>query len=329
MEKADELADFAASQSEGYVIGGTAWDLTNTRRVERDQLDLVVIDEAGQFSLAKTMAVSVAAPRLFLLGDPQQLPQVTQGQHPDPVDLSALGWLIGNEPVLSPDLGYFLDTTWRMHPALTAPVSRLAYAGQLQSREEVTTARSLQGVQPGLHLRLIEHHDNSSSSPEEAAAVVALVDDLLDRTWTDPRDDAAAQGRPLEQRDILVVAAYNSQVATIAAALANSGLDEVAVGTVDKFQGREAPVAILSMAASAPSDVSRGIGFLLNRNRLNVAISRAQHAAYIVHSPLLVDLAPRSPSELTTLGAFLGLRDQAVDTPNTPWAATATPVDIT
>ena len=144
LAKADDLAEFAAGHAragQGYVVGGTAWDLTSTRRVGRGQLDLVVVDEAGQFSLAKTLACSVAGARLLLLGDPQQLPQVSQGTHPDPVDASALGWLIGDEPVLSPDLGYFLETTWRMHPALTDPISRLSYAGQLRSETSVTAAR--------------------------------------------------------------------------------------------------------------------------------------------------------------------------------------------
>ena len=119
LDKADDLAGFAAGNARaglGYVLGGTAWDLTNTRRVDRGQLDLVVVDEAGQFSLAKTLACSVAGARLLLLGDPQQLAQVSQGTHPDPVDASALGWLIADEPVLPAELGYFLETTWRMHP---------------------------------------------------------------------------------------------------------------------------------------------------------------------------------------------------------------------
>lgn len=312
LESADRLAEFAAGQPGGYVIGGTAWDLTNTRRVAREQLDLVVIDEAGQYSLAKTLAVSVAGSRLLLLGDPQQLPQVTQGSHPDPVDLSALGWLIGGAPVLPPELGYFLSTTWRMHPGLAAAVSRLSYAGQLSSRVDVTRARALAGVDPGIHVRTVEHHDNQTSSVEEAQAVVDLVHELLGRQWDAPDEEGPA--RPLTPRDIIIITPYNAQVAMLTSVLGEAGLGDVAVGTVDKFQGREAPVAILSMAASAPGDVSRGIEFLLDRNRLNVAISRAKHAAYVVRSPRLTDLAPRTPAELTALGAFIGLCEQAVST---------------
>jgi len=333
LDKADDLAAFASGHvraGRGYVIGGTAWDLTNTKRVGRGQLDLVVVDEAGQFSLAKTLACSVAGDRLLLLGDPQQLPQVSQGTHPDPVDASALGWLIGDEPVLPRKLGYFLETTWRMHPALTEPVSRLSYAGQLRAEASVTGARTLEGVQPGLHVRLVDHHDNSTWSPEEAAVVRDLVLDLLGRTWHDPgeRDpDGAAVGpRPLQPADVIVITPYNGQVGQLRRTLDDAGLTGVRVGTVDKFQGQEAAVAILSMAASSHSDVSRGMGFLLDRHRLNVAISRGQHCAYVVRSTVLTDFAPRTPGELIDLGAFLGLCEAAVSTTErTPAAGSVVP----
>ena len=311
----DALASFAARQQGGYVIGGTAWDLCHEGRVTRGQLDLLVIDEAGQFSLAKTLAVSLAADRLLLLGDPQQLPQVSQGSHPDPVDDSALGWLIGGEPVLPASHGYFLETTWRMHPALTEPVSRLAYAGRLFSEESVTAARSLAGVEPGLHVREVDHHDNATWSPEEAQVVLDLARGLLGRTWTAPDEESARRpGRPLAQGDICVITPYNAQVGLLRVVLDEAGLVDVPVGTVDRFQGREAPVVIVSMAASAHADVSRGIGFLLDRHRLNVAVSRGKWAAYLVRSVALTDFAPRSPAELIALGAFLGLCEGAAST---------------
>jgi predicted RecB family nuclease len=321
LERADELAGFTArleAEGTGYVVGGTAWDLTSTKRIGRGQLDLVVVDEAGQFSLAKTLACAVAGSRLLLLGDPQQLPQVSQGTHPDPVDASALGWLIGDEPVLPSSLGYFLETTWRMHPALTEPVSRLSYAGQLRAHEAVTAARTLDGVEPGLHLRLVDHHDNSTFSPEEAEVVRDLVQDLLGRPWHDP-SEKGPDGRPVGPRllaptDVLVITPYNGQVGRIRRTLDDAGLTEVAVGTVDKFQGQEAPVAILSMAASSHSDVSRGMGFLLDRHRLNVAVSRGKHSAFVVRSKVLTDFAPRTPNELVALGGFLGLCASSVTT---------------
>ena len=329
LARPDDLADFAAAHraaGRGYVIGGTAWDLTNPARVERGQLDLLVVDEAGQFSLAKTLAVSVAARRLLLLGDPQQLPQVTTGTHAEPIDVAALAWLAGGEPVLPSTLGYFLATTWRMHPALTATVSDLAYSGRLAANGPVTAARTLEGVEPGLHVRLVGHRDNSTHSPEEAAAVLGLVRDLLERTWHDP-SETDADGRPLgprpmTARDVIVITPYNAQVGLLRRVLDDADLPDVAVGTVDRFQGQEAAVAILSMAASSHSDVSRGMGFLLDRHRLNVAVSRGQHSAFVVRSEVLTEFSPRSADELVALGAFLRLCHAAVST------TTAEPVPV-
>ncbi|HRA26468.1 TM0106 family RecB-like putative nuclease [Ornithinibacter sp.] len=322
LPKADDLAAFAAQHDQvgrGYVIGGSAWDLTNERRVARDQLDLLVIDEAGQFSVAKTLAVGVCARRLLLLGDPQQLPQVSTGVHAQPVDESALGWLAAGEPVLPAHLGYFLETTRRMHPDLTTVVSDLAYDGALTSYEQVTAARRLDGIRPGLHVVVVDHLDNSTESLEEAEAVCSLAQTLIGRMWHDPSatdgprapapggPGAPAPGRPLTARDLIVITPYNRQADRIRAVLRGAGLEDVRVGTVDKFQGQEAPVAILSMAASSHSEVSRGMGFLLDRHRLNVGISRGQYAAYVVRSRVLTDFSPGSPDELIALGAFLRL----------------------
>ena len=319
LEKADHLRLFidgraADSPDSGFVIGGTVWDLTNPKRIQRGELDLVVIDEAGQYSLTNTLAASIAGSRLLLLGDPAQLPQVSQGTHPDPVDSSALGWLLPEDPregrTLPATHGYFLERTWRLHPALVRPLSEFAYDGELLAQEGVGAARCLEGLAPGLHLRLVEHHDNSTGSPEEATAVVELVRSLLGRRWHDPAesgDDRPSEPRPLEQRDVIVVTPYNHQLKVVSDALAEAGLAEVPVGTVDKFQGQEAAVAILTMAASSHSDVSRGMGFLLSRNRLNVALSRGKWASIIVRSPVLTDFAPRSTAELVALGSFLTL----------------------
>ncbi len=132
------------------MIGGTAWDFANSSRVPPACLDLLVIEEAGQFCLANTIAVAQAARNLLLLGDPQQLPQVSQGTHPpEPVDASALGWLVDGQHTLPEELGYFLDRSYRMHPAVCAAVSRLSYDNRLHSVEERTAARRLDGVRPG------------------------------------------------------------------------------------------------------------------------------------------------------------------------------------
>ncbi len=288
----------------GAVYGGTAWDFANTNRVGRGQLDLLVVDEAGQFSLAATIAAGVSARNLLLLGDPQQLPQVSQGSHPEPVDESALAWLQQGHHVIPAERGYFLAESWRMHPTVAAPVSELSYDGALRSREPEASQRLLEGVAPGLHAHAVEHRGNDVASDEEAERVVAIARDALGRSW---RSSIDAAPRPIEQRDLIVVAPYNAQVHLLRERLAAAGLDEVPVGTVDLFQGREAPVAILSMTASSAAEVPRGIGFLLMANRLNVAISRAQWAAHLVHSPDLADYLPAKPAGLAELSAFLRL----------------------
>lgn len=292
----------ARERAQGVVLGGTAWDFTNLGRVSRRELDLVVIDEAGQYSLANTIAVSMSARRILLLGDPQQLPQVTQGTHPEPVDRSALGWLGDGHDVLPAELGFFLAETWRLHPALCAPISALSYESRLRPRLPETSDRSLDGVRPGLHLEPVSHLDRSTHSPEEADRVVAIIDDLVGRTWTDLQ---ASRSGPLRDEDVIVVAAYNAQVELIRAGLDAVGRTGVQVGTVDRFQGREAAVAIVSLAASSAADVPRGIGFLLMKNRLNVALSRAKWAAYLVHSPALRDHLPYNAADLAALSAFL------------------------
>lgn len=299
------MASFLAEHpGEGAVVGGTAWDFSNTQRVARAGLDLLVIDEAGQFSLASTIAVAAGAKRLLLLGDPQQLPQVSQGAHPEPVDTSALGWVMDGDPVVRPEYGYFLARSWRMHPFVAAPVSKLAYAGQLASAPG-TELRSVDGIDPGLHVVPLRHRGNATQSPEEAAEVVRLVRDLIGRAFTD--NDPEASTRALMQSDIIVVTPYNAQRQLVLDALADAGFPEVPVGTVDNFQGKEAVVSITSLAASSGRDAPRGPEFLLLQNRLNVAISRAQVVAYLVHSPALLDDLPYTPEGVARLSAFARL----------------------
>jgi len=300
----DGVAEFtAAHAASGFVIGGTAWDFANADRVPRGSLDLLVIDEAGQFSLAATIAASVAARNLLLLGDPQQLPQVSQGNHPEPVDASALGWVADGHDVLPAEYGYFLAESRRMHPAVAAPVSRLSYEGELRSHP-CTSERSLDGIPPGLTPIPVEHTGNATASPEEALEIVGLIRDLLGRDWIDATD---ATARPLAQRDLIVVTPYNAQLTEVRATLDAAGYTEVPVGTVDKFQGQEAAVAIVSLAASSAAAAPRGVEFLLLKNRLNVAISRAKWAAYLVYSPGLLDTLPRTPEGVAQLSAFIRL----------------------
>lgn len=287
----------------GCVVGGTAWDFANANRIPPGSLDLLVIDEAGQFCLANTIAVAPAAASLVLLGDPQQLPQVSQGTHPDPVDTSALDWLVDGRRTLPDERGYFLDRSYRMHPAVCAAVSALSYEGRLHSHE-CAAARHLAGYRPGVQTLVVGHHGNSTESLQEADAIAAEIGRMLGAPWTDEHGT-----RALTASDVLVLAPYNAQVALLRRRLTAAGLGGIRVGTVDKFQGGQAPVVLMSMTASSADVVPRGISFLLNRNRLNVAISRAQYAAVIVRSGSLTEYLPTTPAGLTDLGAFLALTE--------------------
>ncbi|HSO15880.1 MAG TPA: TM0106 family RecB-like putative nuclease [Arthrobacter sp.] len=289
----------------GALIGGTAWTMTGAN-VPAASLDLLVIDEAGQFSLANTLAVARASSRLLLLGDPQQLPQVSQGAHPEPVDESALGWVSAGHATLPPELGYFLADSWRMTSELCRAVSELSYEGRLHSAP-AADLRRLEGVPAGIETVLVEHSGNITSSPEEAAEVVRQVRRHLGLSWH------AEQGtRPLDVADILVVAAYNAQVNVIRDALDGAGFPGVRVGTVDKFQGQEAAVVIVSMACSAVAEAPRGMEFLLSRNRINVAVSRGQWRAVIIRAPELTNYLPMHPEGLEQLGGFIGLCQRPV-----------------
>ncbi|RUP28684.1 MAG: TM0106 family RecB-like putative nuclease [Mycolicibacterium sp.] len=297
----NQYARFIAD-SNGCVIGGTAWDFANDGRVPRGCLDLLVIEEAGQFSLANTIAVAPAARNLLLLGDPQQLPQVSQGTHPEPVDESALSWLVEGRHTLPAERGYFLDVSYRMHPAVCAPVSALSYDNRLLSAESVSGARRLAGIEPGVHLMTVDHEGNATDSREEAEAIIAAIGGLVGREWSD--EDGT---KNLGPEDVLIVAPYNAQVVLLRERMDAAGYGDVQVGTVDKFQGRQAPVVFVSMTASSIAEVPRGMAFLLNRNRLNVAISRAKYAAYVVRSTFLTDYLPSTPDGMIDLGAFLSV----------------------
>jgi predicted RecB family nuclease len=289
----------------GALVGGTAWTMTGAT-IPAGSLDLLVIDEAGQFSLANTLAVAQASSRLLLLGDPQQLPQVSQGRHPEPVDESALGWISAGHATLPPELGYFLADSWRMNSALCLAVSELSYEGRLHSAP-AADLRRLAGVPAGVETVTVTHRGNTTSSPEEAAEVLRQIRRHLGLLWHTPEG-----ARPLEAADVLVVAAYNAQVNLIREALDQSGLSGVRVGTVDKFQGQEAAVVIVSMACSAVAEAPRGLEFLLSRNRMNVAVSRGQWRAVIVRSPELTNYLPPHPEGLEQLGGFIALCQRSV-----------------
>ena len=279
------------------LVGGTAW--LWARADMQDLVDVLVIDEAGQFSLANAVAVSSAARSIVLLGDPAQLTQPTQAVHPDGAGISALDHLLDGHDTIPDDHGVFLDKTYRMHPAITEFISQASYDGRLASAEGLEAQRiSAHGALSGSGLRWIPvaHESNASASDEEAAVVAGLIADVCRGTWFDV--DGVERRMTLE--DVLVVAPYNRHVARLLDKLPKGAR----VGTVDKFQGQQAPVVIYSMASSSAAEAPRGVDFLYDLHRLNVAVSRAQALTVIVASPDLLDAEVHTPEQLRAVNAL-------------------------
>ena len=302
----DALPVFVQSSQYGCLIGGTAW--TYARATMRNLgLDLMVVEEAGQFALANTIAAVSSARCALLLGDPQQLPQVSKATHVEPVNNSALEHLLGDRKTMPDEMGYFLEKTYRLHPLLAKPVSRLQYEGRLVS-DDRCSKRKLEGVEPGLHIVRVNHFGNSMRSAEEGEEIVHQIPQLLGKSWTDTdKAGNTVQPRPLQESDILVVTAYNAQVKYLKHLMQKNGWRNIRVGTFDKFQGQEAPVVLVSMAASDSEEVPRGMEFLLSPNRLNVAVSRAQWACYLIRSTNLSHMQPNTPEGMVMLGKFVTL----------------------
>lgn len=266
-----------------------------------DSVDVLVMDEAGQTSLANALAISQAAASLVLLGDPQQLDQPQKGVHPPGADVSALAHLLGERATIGIDYGLFLDETRRMHPDVCAFISEMFYDGRLAAREENRNQRlNCSGPLDGTGLRFfpVEHMGNQNESPEEVARIAALVKGLLNglASWT----NQCGENQKLTLADILIVAPYNAQVSALASKLPAGAR----VGTVDKFQGQEAPVVLYSMATSSPEDAPRGMEFLYSLNRLNVAVSRAQCVAGIVASPALFQVQCKTARQIELANAL-------------------------
>ena len=291
--------------ADAQLIAGTSWLFA--REGLGHSLDTLFIDEAGQVALADALAVSMSARNLVLLGDPQQLAHVSQGVHPSGSGQSVLAHLLGDQATVAPTHGLFLEQTWRMHEDVCGFVSAMSYDGRLRSetgcgRQRVDCAGGLSGT--GLRFIAVEHTGNAQRSDEEAARVAEEVACLLaGGTFTD-RDGAT---RPLRPEDILVVAPFNLHVHCLRERLPAG----VEAGTVDKFQGREAPVVLFAMGSSSAEEVPRGLSFLFSRNRLNVALSRARALAAIVASPSLLSSSCSAIDEMRLVNLLCRFADEA------------------
>ena len=297
----NERLERALRDRELDVAAGTAW--LWARPGMADSVDTLFVDEAGQLSLANVLAVAGAARNLVLLGDPQQLAQPSQATHPPGAGASALGHILGERATMPEGAGLLLDQTYRMHPDLCRYTSEVFYDGKLSGveglgRQEILGGEPLSGS--GLRVVEVAHQGNTNASPEEAGEVARLAEMLAGCSWRD-RDGAV---QPIGRNGILVVTPYNAQIRAIQDALAGRGLTGVGVGTVDKFQGREAPVVIYSMATSSADEAPRGLEFLYDRHRLNVATSRARAMAIIVASPDLIRVSCRTPHQMTLVNAL-------------------------
>ena len=283
-----------------HVAGGTQW--LWARPTSMGAIDVLFVDEAGQMSLANVLAASQAAQSVVLLGDPQQLEQPQQGTHPEGADVSALEHVLLGHKTIPADRGIFLPETWRLAPRICAFTSEVFYEGRLHARAGLEQ-QVLVGTAPfegaGLWVAAVAHEGNQNSSSEEVDLIDRIVTRLLhpEARWIDGNGAMHA----MTANEILVVAPYNSQVTLLSERLDKR---EVRVGTVDKFQGQEAPVVIYSMATSTPEDAPRGMEFLYSLNRLNVATSRARCACILVASPRLFEPECKSPRQMQLANAI-------------------------
>lgn len=302
------MTDARLAAGDVDIVAGTSWLWSRPELVAA--VDTLVVDEAGQVSLANLVAAGRAASNLVLLGDPQQLSQPVKGAHPPGAEKSALEHVVGNHEAIPPERGVFLATTRRLNPSICSFTSELFYDGRLRSLaglelQSILADDHLLGGD-GLRWVPVEHVGRSNFSSEEVDVVATLVSELLTKRWRD-RDGKV---EPIQPKHILVVSPYNAQVVLLRKALPAG----VRVGTVDKFQGQEAPVVLYSMATSTPDDMPRDMSFLFSRNRFNVATSRAQALVVLVCNPALLTVPCKTPEQMrlaNVLARFVELASQA------------------
>ena len=293
--------------SDHQVAAGTAWMWS--RWDFQDSVDVLFVDEAAQMTLANVLASSRAARNLVLLGDPQQLNQPVRGTHPEGIDVSALGYLLDGRLTIEDSEGLFLPETLRLHPDICAFTSEVFYEGRLISRpglerQAIVSSGPVSGT--GLRFVPVEHLGNRTSSEEEVTVVAKLANSLLEAgsSWIDHE----GKENRLRWEDVLIVAPYNAQVHRI-----QERLPDAYVGTVDRFQGQEAPVVIYSMGTSSPIEAPRGLEFLYSLNRLNVATSRTRCICVLVASPEIFEPECHTPREIHLANALCRYREMATE----------------
>jgi len=303
----DNAGVFAALNLDCQAAAGTAWLWSTPEAFGK--VDVLFVDEAAQISLANVVAVAQAARVIVLLGDPQQLDQPTKGSHPEGTGSSALDHILDGRQTIDPDQGLFLEETWRLHPDICEFTSEVFYEAKLRSRPglEVQVLEPIAGLgASGLRFLAVEHRGNQNCSREEAEAVADLVKRAVESAanWTDLKFGT----RVIRMKDVLIVTPYNAQVFEI-----RRRLPDALVGTVDKFQGQAAAIAIYSLATSSHADAPRGMEFLYSLNRLNVATSRAKCVSILVAAPGIFEMECRTPRQMQLANAFCRFQELAAE----------------
>lgn len=290
----------SSSLSNASIVGGTAWLFCRPEMA--NQFDYLFIDEAGQVSLTNLFGMSLSAKNIVMIGDPCQLPQVIQASHPEPASLSCLEWMLGASRLVEPEKGIFLEETWRMHPKLCKYISEQFYEGRLHANPDTVHQAVLTPSLPeagAYHVPVTHQEPRMQHCEEEGQAINSVIGRLLKGSWRDRHRVT----KPIKPKDIIVVAPFNAQVNMLRELLP----DAVRVGTVDKFQGQEAAVALVSMTSTSADDTPRGMGFLLSRNRINVALSRGKALSLVFASPRLLASNCKSANQIRLVNALCAL----------------------
>jgi len=288
-------------RSDLKIFGGTAWAFAHP--VFYDQLDYLFIDEAGQVSLANLVAMSMSTNNLILMGDQMQLSQPTIGTHPEGTGLSSLEYLLGERPTISDDIGILLPKTYRLHPDICDFVSKKVYEGRITSIDDnknrvIKPCKNSEYLIPsGIQYIELDHFGNEQASHEEVEVIKHIIEELL------RSQKLGYEEKNITEKDILIISPYNHQTRLLQDSLGN----KYQIGTVDKFQGREAAVVIISMASSDVESSPRGIEFLFEKNRLNVAITRAKSLAIVVGSKNLINVNPMNLNSMRLTNFYLDL----------------------
>lgn len=293
---------------ENGLLGATAWGLGSLS----NSVDYLFIDEAGQVSIAYFVAMAKRAKNVVVMGDQMQLPQPVQGTHPGDSGLSILDYQLQNQRTVKVEQGIFLNRSYRMHKDINTFISNMVYEGRLLNdlacdKQQVNHAKQQDDIalpSSGIVSLSVQHSGNKQSSSEEVSIIKRLVTQLHNSLFTDKQGNTKQIGG----NDILVVAPFNHQVSELKKVL---GFD-ARVGTVDLFQGQEAPVVIVSMTSSIAADSPRGLSFLLSINRLNVAVSRAQALAIVVHSESFLEGAPGCIEDIRRYNFFDSLIEGSI-----------------